>query len=84
MPIAAGEKRQSSSLISEGFWADPVAVEAGSQGIPLLLSDIPVFHEIAGERATSISQLVNLRHWLLQCASSFEVKCQSVRKRSRQ
>ena len=35
--------------ISEGFGL-PV-VEAGSQGTPLLLSDIPVFHEIAGEEA---------------------------------
>jgi glycosyltransferase involved in cell wall biosynthesis len=35
--------------ISEGFGL-PV-VEAGSQGIPLLLSDIAVFHEIAGEEA---------------------------------
>jgi glycosyltransferase involved in cell wall biosynthesis len=35
--------------ISEGFGL-PV-VEAGSQGVPLLLSDIPVFHEIAGEEA---------------------------------
>ena len=38
------------SSISEGFGL-PV-VEAGSQGVPLLLSDIPVFHEIAGEDAT--------------------------------
>jgi glycosyltransferase involved in cell wall biosynthesis len=36
--------------ISEGFGLP--LVEAGSQGIPLLLSDIPVFHEIAGEEAT--------------------------------
>ena len=35
--------------IAEGFGL-PV-VEAGSQGIPLLLSDIAVFHEIAGEEA---------------------------------
>jgi glycosyltransferase involved in cell wall biosynthesis len=35
--------------ISEGFGL-PV-VEAGSQGVPLLLSDIPVFHEIAGQEA---------------------------------
>ena len=36
--------------IAEGFGL-PV-VEAGSLGVPLLLSDIPVFHEIAGEEAT--------------------------------
>lgn len=36
--------------IAEGFGL-PV-VEAGSLGIPLLLSDIPVFHEIAGTEAT--------------------------------
>jgi glycosyltransferase involved in cell wall biosynthesis len=36
--------------ISEGFGLP--LVEAGSQGIPLLLSDIPVFHEIAGDEAT--------------------------------
>jgi glycosyltransferase involved in cell wall biosynthesis len=36
--------------IAEGFGL-PI-VEAGSQGIPLLLSDIAVFHEIAGEDAT--------------------------------
>jgi glycosyltransferase involved in cell wall biosynthesis len=35
--------------ISEGFGLP--LVEAGSQGTPLLLSDIPVFHEIAGEEA---------------------------------
>jgi glycosyltransferase involved in cell wall biosynthesis len=35
--------------LSEGYGL-PV-VEAGSQGVPLLLSDIPVFHEIAGEEA---------------------------------
>jgi glycosyltransferase involved in cell wall biosynthesis len=36
--------------ISEGFGLP--LVEAGSQGVPLLLSDIPVFHEIAGDEAT--------------------------------
>jgi len=36
--------------IAEGFGL-PV-VEAGSLGVPLLLSDIPVFHEIAGDEAT--------------------------------
>ncbi len=35
---------------SEGFGL-PI-VEAGSQGIPLLLSDLPVFREIAGNEAT--------------------------------
>lgn len=35
--------------IAEGFGL-PI-VEAGSQGVPLILSDIPVFHEIAGEEA---------------------------------
>lgn len=36
--------------IAEGFGLP--LVEAGSQGKPLLLSDIPVFHEIAGDEAT--------------------------------
>jgi glycosyltransferase involved in cell wall biosynthesis len=36
--------------LSEGYGL-PV-VEAGSRGIPLLLSDIPVFHEIAGAAAS--------------------------------
>jgi glycosyltransferase involved in cell wall biosynthesis len=36
--------------ISEGFGLP--LVEAGSQGVPLLLSDIPVFHEIAGDEAS--------------------------------
>lgn len=36
--------------ISEGFGL-PI-VEAGSKGVPLLLSDIPVFHEIAGDQAS--------------------------------
>lgn len=36
--------------IAEGFGL-PI-VEAGSQGIPLILSDIPVFREIAGDEAT--------------------------------
>ena len=46
--------RQATALIqasiAEGFGL-PI-VEAGSQGVPLLLSDIAVFHEIAGEDAT--------------------------------
>ena len=48
--ILKGARALIQSSISEGFGL-PV-VEAGSQGVPLLLSDIPVFHEIAGEDAT--------------------------------
>lgn len=36
--------------ISEGFGLP--LIEAGSLGVPLLVSDIPVFHEVAGDVAT--------------------------------
>jgi glycosyltransferase involved in cell wall biosynthesis len=47
--LLKGARALIQTSISEGFGLP--LVEAGSQGVPLVLSDIPVFHEVAGEEA---------------------------------
>jgi glycosyltransferase involved in cell wall biosynthesis len=58
--------------IAEGFGL-PI-IEAGSQGVPLVLSDIPVFREIAGEEATyfAVGQAEELASLIGQAVQSRE------------